>query len=323
MTLDVSGSGLTEATVSPLLDRVRLVPDDLRRFRATTADAAAVWGLSAQVLTDLVERGLPAERSGGDFRFDEFDLGNLALHLGCRSVQRKVIRSWARTLDRYAGAGTATFTVTYRPDCPDPRHDGPCEWEVAGRDGVAVREVERGEPALTLTRVADEPAVRMPATLSSLLRDISRFEFWILPHPLRADTRFLRRTRLADCGGAAAVLIEEAAALGIPGRRRFGLLLAEPYATPHFWSEVLIEDTWVAVDPLLVSMLTRWGGLDPATWPPERSPALILLPLAADRPPVVRHKGVPAPSSYPCAARAGGHEDVASSASGTGRGPHG
>jgi len=299
------------------------VPDELRRFRATVADAAAVWGLSPEVLATLVDLGLPADGAGRDARFDEFDLGNLALHLGYRSMQRRVIRSWARTLDRRAGAPARTVSVSYLPDCPDPRHDGPCQWEVAAPNGIVVRQADRGASALTLTHTATDPDVTVPTALCGLLTDISRFDFWILPSPLRADTAFLRKVRLADCGGAAALLMEEAAALGVTARRRFGLLLAEPYATPHFWCELLVGDSWVPVDPLLVSMLVRWGRLDAKQWPPDRSPGLLLLPLADDGPPVVRHRGVPAPSSYPCAAVVDGGQDEVDTASGAGRGPHG
>jgi len=46
------------------------------------------------------------------------------------------------------------------------------------------------------------------------------------------------------------------------------------------WAEVELGGQWVAVDPFLVGVLRRFGGLDETRWPPSRCPGAILVALA-------------------------------------------
>jgi hypothetical protein len=123
--------------------------------------------------------------------------------------------------------------------------------------------------------------------LGELLADLAAYDFvWMWP-PLETNLAFVRRTRLANCRSVAGLLVEEAPRLGVEARLAHGLLLAPPYSTPHNWAEVRTDDGWVALDPLLLSLLARFAGLDEAAWPPGRSPGAILLRLSEPGTPLV------------------------------------
>ena len=67
----------------------------------------------------------------------------------------------------------------------------------------------------------------------------------------------------------------------------YGLLLAPPLGTPHQWAEIRLGDIWAPADPLLLSILGRFAGLDASRWPCTHSPNAVLLHLAACKTPIV------------------------------------
>jgi Transglutaminase-like superfamily len=136
--------------------------------------------------------------------------------------------------------------------------------------------------------------------LGDLLADLASYDFcWLWP-PLETDLAWVRRTRIANCRAAAGLLVEEAPALGVEARLAYGLLLAPPYSTPHNWAEVRTRDGWVALDPLLLALLSRFARLDTTDWPPQRSPGAILLRLADPGTPLVADadSGVPLEATF-------------------------
>jgi hypothetical protein len=168
---------------------------------------------------------------------------------------------------------------------------GPGEWAAArlGPDRVAA-EFE------VCTRGV-EPA--FDPVLDDLWRDAAGLDFCWIPEPLRGDADFLHRSGLADCASAAPILVDECARRGREARTAFGLLLATPISTPHHWVEVRDRDgRWIPFDPILISLLTRFAGLDGTTWPPSRSPGAILLRLADDATPLVWTEAEPLEASF-------------------------
>jgi hypothetical protein len=234
----------------------------------------ARFGIADEALTRLVEDGLPAHRTDDGVLFDGGDLENVALLLP-DSPRRRTVETWARTLDRVQRPGTEL--VVHYVD----RRAG-----AAPALPVPAGAIPR-EPALPRSTASFTWRPRLewpepPAVLRPALRDLAAMAFTLLPAALRADTGFSRRTGLTDCVVAAGVLLEEAAAAGIPARRATGLLLASPLATLHSWTEVSCGDTWVPLDPALIGLL-RGHGLGAAGWPPERSPGALLAPFPDGR----------------------------------------
>jgi hypothetical protein len=76
------------------------------------------------------------------------------------------------------------------------------------------------------------------------------------------------------------------------------LLLALPLGTPHQWAEIRLDDIWAPADPLLLSILGRFAGLDVSRWPCTHSPNAVLLRLAATKTPIVGGAGGPLETSF-------------------------
>ncbi|MFD6326271.1 transglutaminase domain-containing protein [Streptomyces sp. NPDC058442] len=139
----------------------------------------------------------------------------------------------------------------------------------------------------------------LPGAVRELLREVDGIGFFLLPEAVRWDPEFMWRTRMADCGGAAAWLVAEGARRGLAVRFSFGLLVARPYSTPHCWAEFLVDGVWVPVDPLLVRALNQWGGLDAGAFPPDGRPGALFHRLTDRFTKVVSHGGIWAHTSLP------------------------
>jgi hypothetical protein len=134
----------------------------------------------------------------------------------------------------------------------------------------------------------------LPPEVLDLAAEVGRLEFTSLPIGLGFDLEFVRRTGLVDCAGAAYLLYKEAQQRGLPVRFSMGLVVVVPYASVHCWTEFLVEDTWVPVDPLMINALIRWGLLDGERWHFGRSIGAILGRLSNRAGPIATHNGEPA-----------------------------
>lgn len=288
--------------VAHLIDKVRSVPDEARRFAVTAAGARTTHRLDAAQLGDLLEAGLPSvgpAGASGQRLFDDYDLGNIALHLGLPSVRRRAIRSWTNALRRAGEQETARVRVGFVPRCPVADHAGACQYSVLGPGGR--REVHEGAPKGTdpVTTVELELTCAWPEVeprAQELITELADVDFFILPEVIRWDPTFMHTARIADCGGAANWLVAEGRRRGLDTRFSFGLLVARPYSTPHCWAEFRTEGVWVPVDPLLIGVM-RSLGLE--SWPLHQSIGAITSRLCGRFTKLVEHDGVWTPLSLP------------------------
>ncbi|MDJ0462520.1 transglutaminase domain-containing protein [Streptomyces sp. H27-C3] len=282
-----------------LVGQLRQVPDRQRRFSVTGTGVRRLYRIRPELLSALITAGLPHVGEGPDRLYDGYDLGNAALHLGLVSVQSRSMRSWARALQS-AGTPGPRLRVEIVSSCPVPGHPGPCPYGVLLRDG---RRLIQGPAAdAHLTELAVSPVAQWPAlpdAVRGLLREVDGIGFFLLPEAVRWDAEFMWRTRMADCGGAAAWLVAEGTRRGLAVRFSFGLLVAKPYSTPHCWAEFLVDGVWVPVDPLLVRALNQWGGLDAQAFPPDGRPGALFHRLTDRFTKVVSHGGIWAQVSLP------------------------
>lgn len=285
-----------------LIGKVRSVPDEARRFAVTAAGARTTHRLDARLLDELVEAGLPSIGSAdaADQRlFDDYDLGNIALHLGLMSVRRRAIRSWTNALRRACEQPTARVKVGFVPRCPVPGHSGPCRYGVLGPGGR--RQVHEGaqngtDPVATVELDLTCAWPEVGPSARALIEEFTGVDFFILPEVIRWDPAFMRTARIADCGGAAEWLVAEGRRRGLDARFSFGLLVARPYSTPHCWAEFRTEGVWVPVDPLLIGVM-RSLGLE--SWPLHHSIGAITSRLCGRFTKLVEHDGVWTPLSLP------------------------
>lgn len=264
--------------------RLREVPDAERTFTVGSEQAEREFGFDAQAVRELIGRGLPhAEGDAGPLLWVS-DVQYLGLRLGCARVYQGVVNRWASALTSLSARRETPVAIRCRAYA-DPGTTvellAPGGERVCGAAGAPLHfeTTMRGQlPPLSPT---------LERTLGERLADYASYDFcWLWP-PLETDLAWVRRTRIANCRAAAGLLVEEAPALGVEARLAYGLLLAPPYSTPHNWAEVRTDDGWVALDPLLLSLLSRFAGLDVSAWPPHRSPGAILLRLADPGTPLV------------------------------------
>jgi hypothetical protein len=274
-----------------LLRKIRSVPDEVRRFSVTAADARSMHRIDADLLDTLVAEGLPYAGPAGSRLFDDYDLGNVALHLGLMSVRRMAIRSWTHALQRNSGRERSHALVSFVPRCPVPGHPGPCRFEMlepggwrrtCEGPGNGTDPAEQRDISLSGTWPVIEPRAR------ELIADVADVDFFMLPEVIRWDQDFLLRARIADCGGVADWLVREGLRRGLAVRFSFGLMVTSPYSTPHCWAEFRTDGVWVPVDPVLLKAMSS---LDPLQWPGYRSTGAIMSRLSDRFTKVASHGG--------------------------------
>lgn len=293
---------VSDERVSTLVRTLRAIPDDHRTFEIPSDVLTSQFRIQPAVRDMLLDHGIPRlERTDGVL-FDFHDLLNVSLDLGLRSVWVVGIRAWPKEL-RLRDGVAARYEVGYRVTCPDPAHEDPCQVEVLTPDGW-VGHTLTGHPVgavLDTTTVfhLDDRWPALPGPLTALLDEIGALTFKRLPESLVTDLDFIRRTGIADCVGAAHLIVKESRRLGYTARFCCGLVVCPPFASRHSWAELEIDGTWVPVDPLMVSALVKWGLLDGESWPPHRSMGAILGRLSETLAYVGRHNGSPFELSLP------------------------
>jgi hypothetical protein len=276
-----------------LLRLVHEVPTHMRRFTVTRRVAKAQHGIRPELMDVLVAEGLPHVGRGEDTLFDEYDVGNLALHLGLTSVRRMTMRSWTNSLRTNSERPRTVVRVAVSPRCPVPPHDGPCRYDLLREEGkLESLTAEDGKPLGHYEIELAGQWPELPREVRELAEEIADLEFFLLPEAIRWDREFMVRTRLADCGTVADWLVHEGQRRGLPVRFAFGLLVVKPYPTPHCWAEFLVDGTWVPYDPLLLKAMRTWTGLDPVAWHEHRSIGPILHRLCGHFTKVAAHDGV-------------------------------
>jgi len=277
--------------------RLREIPDAERDFAVAREQAEREFGFGAAAADELIARGLPHTRGDdGEPLLWATDLQYLGLRLGCARVYQGVLNRWAGALTAFSARAETAVQIRCSAYAPPGT-----TVELLAPDGERVQAETgaRGAAPLGFQATMRGDLAPLPATvaqpLEQLLADLAAYDFaWLRP-PLEADLDFVRRTRLANCRSTAGLLVEAAPSLGVDARLAHGLLLAPPYSTPHNWAEVRTDDGWVALDPLLLGLLARFADLDPATWPPARSPGAVLLRLTEPGTPLVTDASTGAP----------------------------
>ncbi len=293
--VELASEGLVDRLVAVAAE----VPDSARVYHSTPSDALRRHRINSELLDCLLDHGLTHRIRNGELLFDDYDLRNIALHLGLMSLQRMAFRSWATALIQADQGERLQHRVRYVSTCPHPGHRGRCTFEPLVPAGRV--EATRGtDGTIAVVDVVRRTAWPAPTTEQrDLVSGLGSISFWILPEVVRWDLAFLRRTGLSDCGGVAVLLVDDARRSGVPVRFSFGLLVARPYSTPHCWAELLIDDEWVPVDPLLVRALVQWGGLDARRWAPDRSPGALFRRLGDEFCCLAAHRGAWADVSLP------------------------
>jgi hypothetical protein len=302
---DVSRDALAAHAVS----KVSRIPEAHREFTDSAADAARVHRISSDLLGLLLDLGLPHHRSAGELRFDRLDLENVGLTLR-RSPRWTAMRWWPRSLRECRAAGEMTYRLTIKVACPTPADTHRCTLQahpraLAAADPASLHRSAEGF-TLSLNTTSIDHVFGPPFT--ALIDRVRPVEYHLIPEALADDLGFVAATGLADCRLAAKLLVHTGRELGARVRPARGLLLAKPFPGWHTWVEFHTGDRWVAADPFLLSNLHRWGLLEHAEWPANRSPEGILCRWHPDLPPLVTHCGVPVRTELALSQERGHHQ---------------
>ena len=270
------------------------VPPAARVYDVTPRRAQLEFGITSDIANLLSDRGLPLSSFEGEARFAWSDLHYIALRLGTARLYLRTMRSWAHHVADAAQRGSQMIGLRYRTYAsPGATVDvllpeGRRVKAVIGPDRIAAR--------LNVHMVNCERA--FPASVQRVLHQAAEFDFYILPPTLAGDVDFARRTGLAACWTASRFVVSECQQRGIEARMAHGLLVAPPLGTPHQWAEILLDGIWAPADPLLLSILGRFAGLDASRWPCTHSPNAVLLRLATSKTPIVAGPDGPVETSF-------------------------
>jgi hypothetical protein len=270
------------------------IPPAARVYDVTPRRAEFEFGITPAIANLLSERGLPRSSFEGEARFSWPDLHYIALRLGSARLYLKTMRSWAHSVANAAQCGSQMIELRYRTYAsPGATVD------------VLLPEGRRVKTLIGTDQIVAKITVRMancerafPPSVQRVLHQAAAFDFYILPPTLAGDLDFARRTGLSGCLTASRLVVSECQERGIEARMAYGLLLAPPLGTPHEWAEIRLGDMWAPADPLLLSILGRFAGLDPSRWPCTHSPNAVLLRLAACKTPIVDAADGPVKTSF-------------------------
>lgn len=267
-------TGLAEAEALRVLADLARVADCHRRFSVTVQDAA-LYGIAPPLLSWLKTLGLASLHDERGECFDPDDLYNLSLYLRLPSLHKLAMRGWA-----------SAFRDSERDRCVELSYTLDASPTQMIRVLLPNGRLQVQEDPQTVWVHQEQLVLTgrtqlLPQSLRELIeRTCAGMRFFMLHDALRWDLEFMREHKLAECGGFSKLLVQQAHGLGFPARQVFGLLLSAPYATGHYWAELWTDDRWVAVDPLMIQLLSTQAGLDEAGWPLHRSPETALLRLS-------------------------------------------
>lgn len=295
---DVSANDRETAALEPLLVTLNEIPRRARVFGVSTRDATNRMRVRPGLLALLESQSL-ADRRGGETFFDLYDLVNVQFWLGRGLLSMSMLRLWPKMLNSLREPNPVVYQIGFDISCPDPGHPGDCDFTVSLPDGRFYQipaPVDGGEPLVWIQAERPTQWPRLPSVALEIIDELREIQFIMLPRHVTWDEEdFVRRTGMADCVAFARLLVGRGTQRGLHMRVSNGLLVTPPITVPHYWVDIRVDDTWVPTDPLMLKTLGSQNALDPASWPPCRSPGATFCPIGKQfRPVAGTHRGTPA-----------------------------
>lgn len=271
-------------TVSSLLERLANIPNNFRKFNIVKNKVQRSYGIRSPFseLEHLNSHGFFCEKHGNLY-YDPYDLIDLAFYLKLPSLQNLMFRTWSSTLRVSENTSDLSAHISFvpMPEPPPDKKNKKYEFNllIPGEGRITVFGFPGSEMKVIHKQLRTSwPGI--PSELKPLVADINELDFFMLPEELRWHLEFIKKTKMADCGGASKSLAVAAKKAGFEVRHYIGLVPAKPYSSVRYFTEILIDDIWVPVDPHLLKILKFMKKLDPVIWPFDRSPGACLIPVA-------------------------------------------
>ncbi|MDH5729543.1 MAG: transglutaminase domain-containing protein [Gammaproteobacteria bacterium] len=258
-----------------VVEKLAQIQDEHRVYN-TSEDGARLFGFNKNILEQLVEAGASYQTHDAIMMFDSDDLYNYSLYLELPSIHKLAMRSWAKVFKNSSGNKKIKISYSFQNDVKLPN-----------KFQVITEKEKRSEMIISEPKsfyqseiVIRNELIDLPNTIKSLLIELSEgIEFYMLHDAIRWDTDFIAKHKMAECGGFSKLVMEQALIIGHEARQVFGVMLSEPYGTGHYWVEFKIGTDWIAVDPLMIVLLTTHTTLSPEDWKLYRIPFGVLLRL--------------------------------------------
>lgn len=281
--------------VASLVAALAALPDSCREYSIRERMAQRFLGRDPARLETLRALGLSSRVRDGERWYEWGDVHFLGLRLGTASQVLFCTRAWAAAAAAVGSEDAAMRISYFAPDAGQGER-----LRVTLPDGTS--ELVRASPGkpvadFDVTLRASWPQLQ-DAALRAVAEEVRKLEFFILPWKVVHDTARARRTGLAACITTAMILVAEGSRLGLEMRRSTGLLVAAPFASGHDWAEVRVGGTWLPIDPMMVEIMTRFGGLERASWPTHRTLGPLLVRVDASTPLVADPQGRPVRASF-------------------------
>jgi hypothetical protein len=260
------------------IQRLSRIPDKYRKFSIGAEGARRSYGIKEELLNEFARLGLSKKNGGKDALYDVYDLNNISLHFKIPSLQRMAMRSWSSMLRRSEVTAEISAEISFVPEKTEAMEQ--CLYKILLPQKGRVEMM--GTPGESVIEIIEKTRSNWPAfppEIKDLLAQIDDLDFFMLPEQIRWDVDFINETKMSECGGASKQLILKAKERNIPARQRFGLLVAQPYSTGHYWVELLVNDVWVPADPLLIKVILMTTALDAEKWTYDKSPGAVFVPL--------------------------------------------
>ncbi len=244
--------------IKEIIENLKKTPDSLRNFNTDASSAQSKFGITETLLNQLIAYELPYDIENETKYFDEYDLSNISLYCKLPSIQNLAIRSWINTVRLLSETvmPPTQALIEYKIDLSE---------DITTKKNVDILTPNKGKvtvsvrntPIIFSTKHTLVPIKNISnSIIKSIIEIVSSINFFLIPESLRWNIERINSAGLSECGGASRLLCIEAQKRGIEARQQFGLLLAKPFSTGHFWVELYINNEWCAVDPLLIKMLS-------------------------------------------------------------------
>lgn len=301
MTANNAMADFPSGDIDKLMRTLERIPDEAREFRIPLPEVPRNFGFSSELIQKMVALGFPVAYLDDVAHFERTDLINLSLRVRTGTHYQAISRFWPRALRMLEGKDEVRYSLNYVATCPTPDHPL-CTFSLVTPYEILQETVLPGGHSGKVFGAE----IRLPGKWPELAQAaldiidcIDVFELTWLPYALGADTEFMRATGLANCVGAAKILVAEGNKRNLEVRTSYGLLTSPPYAGMHYWAEIKVDDLWVPIDPIMIKAMLGWHLLDPSRWNTYRSLGGILCRLASTYMPVVMHDGDRVQASYP------------------------
>ncbi|GAA4225123.1 hypothetical protein GCM10022254_06340 [Actinomadura meridiana] len=282
---------------------ISLIPDGYRSFEVSAHNVTRMFGIGPELQKEMLAQGLPAKRIGEQWHFAWSDAYNISRYMMLPSPFRRGMLAWPKILERARAGATLDFDIQFRVDCPEPCHDGKCDFQISTPILDASFRMDENEDRLICgieaTSSANEEAI--PDDVQSLLAKYDHIFLMSLPHLLTWPVEMVLETSIGDCISLAQLLEAEGRRLGYETRHANGIIMTAPFSTRHHWTEFKIGSTWVPFDPFLFKALHRWQVLESDEWSVGYPATAMLRPIcgSSTRPLEVTHQGTVVPMTLP------------------------